>query len=576
MNATIAGIVPCVHALGWTLLHFLWQGLLIGVAYALLRGACAGSVARHRLGMLCLLAMLACPLATLAMLWPASTAPAMLAAGSPPMPSSASSATVAVSTLVAPSAALEAWLPWCVGLWLIGVCAIALRSFLHWRRLVALVRSADALPRAWQLRLIELSQRFGIVRPVRLLASFAVATPTLIGWLKPTILLPASLLSGFTPAQIELILAHELAHIRRYDYIANLVQVVVETLLFYHPVVHWICADVRQQREQCCDDLVLGVGGGERLAYARTLADLEEWVQDGAVRFGAAIPALGAGGGVLLERVRRIVDPRAAQSPTLLPRGNGMTLPVLLAGAGLLLALLRLHAPSAEALGALVRASATGAELVAAATLRIRTDVPLLAPRIRPATVVAPLPRRETGREAAALAAPAPQAAPRTEAPAAIVTARATEAPDAGVVSMPSAVPAQAEAAPVPAPAVVADKAPPVAAATAPSPRALRVVQPTYPLDALRNGVAGKVELEFQVDGDGRVRDIHVLAAQPAGTFEQAAIAALRQWRFAASAAGARYTRGFAFTRGGMAAENCREVTGSHICRRPDPETDVN
>ena len=195
------------------------------------------------------------------------------------------------------------------------------------------------------MRLIELRQRFGILRPVRLLASFAVATPTLIGWLKPTILLPASLLSGFSPEQIELILAHELAHVRRYDYIANLVQVIVETLLFYHPVVHWICADVRQQREQCCDDLVLGVGGGERLAYARTLADLEEWMQ-GESRHGfGATPALAASGGVLLERVRRIVDPRPAQSPGLLSRDNGMTLPALVAGAGLLLALLRLHAP---------------------------------------------------------------------------------------------------------------------------------------------------------------------------------------------------------------------------------------
>ena len=571
MNALIAELVPYVHAVGWTLLHFLWQGALIELAYALLRSVYTSSVVRHRLGMLCLLAMLVCPLATLALLWPAPVDPAGLSAAA------ASASAENVSALAeTPATGFEAWLPWCVGLWLVGVCVIALRSFLHWRRLAALVRTATALPRDWQLRLIELRQRFGILRPVRLLASFAVATPTLIGWLKPTILLPASLLSGFSPEQIELILAHELAHVRRYDYIANLVQVIVETLLFYHPVVHWICADVRQQREQCCDDLVLGVGGGERLAYARTLADLEEWMQ-GESRHGfGATPALAASGGVLLERVRRIVDPRPAQSPGLLSRDNGMTLPALVAGAGLLLALLRLHAPSAEALGAaLVRASATNAELLAVATLRIHADASIPVPRITPAALVVAAPPREAERQPATVVPSASQATERTETPAVIAAPHAA-VPEAGSISPPSAsAVVQAPAAPAPSPVVVAEKAPPAAIAP-PGPQVLRVVQPSYPLDALRNGVAGKVDLEFEVDAEGRVRDIHVLTAQPAGVFEQSAIAALRQWRFAAPAAPARYTRSFAFTHGNSAAENCHEITGSHICRRPNSETESN
>ena len=577
MNALTAEFVPYVHALGWSLLHFLWQGALIGLAYALLRGMCSSSVARHRLGMLCLLAMLACPLATLALLWPASAATATLAAdssmASPP-------AIVSVSTVVASSTVLEAWLPWCVGLWLLGVCVIALRSFLHWRRMLALLRNATALPRDWQSRLIALRQRFAISRPVRLLASCAVATPMLVGWLKPTILLPVSLLSGFTPAQIELILAHELAHVRRYDYITNLIQIVVETLLFYHPLVHWIGAEVRQQREQCCDDLVLGIGGGERLAYARTLADLEEWMQgETGSGFDVGMPALGASGGVLLERVRRIVEPRATQSPMMLARGNGMTLPALLAGAGVLLALLRLHAPAADAFGALVRASATRAELVAAATLRFHADVSIFALQIKPATVVVSLPKRDVERELAAVAPPLPPTGMRTEVPPEVVVARMAHERDDGTISPSSAMPVvPAPVAAEPTHTAVVDKVLPVAAApgAAPGPKALHVVQPTYPLDALRKGVAGKVELEFQVDGEGHVRDIHVLAAQPAGMFEQAAIAALRQWRFAVPAGAGRYKRSFAFTRGGNATENCLEVTGSHICRRPGQETGAN
>lgn len=581
MNTWMAAWVPYVYALGWSLLHFLWQGALIGLLYLLLRGGCSSSATRHRLGMACLLAMLACPLLTLALLWPEP--------GAVTNAISAATATATVADALANAASpadLERFLPWCVGLWLLGVCAIALRSFLHWRHLVRTVRAATALPRDWQLRLIELSQRFGILRPVRLLSSVQVAAPTLIGWLKPTILLPASLLSGFTPAQIELILAHELAHVRRFDYVANLLQVVIETLLFYHPAVHWISSDVRQQREQCCDDLVLSVGGGQRLAYARTLADLEQWIQDEARRgFGTAMPALGAGGGVLLTRVRRIVDPLDAQR-TLASRGGGLTLPMLLACAGLLLALLRLNSPAAEAVGAaLVRASATSAELLAAATFHIRSNTPLLALPAKPVLTIPPPPRvAERAAEPIAPPAPPSKTAPDTTLPRSFAAPAQEERP----ASLPIAPNKQAiavDAAPVPTPAAkievppapVAAKDPlpaPAKAAAPTAPQPLRVVQPSYPLDALRNNVEGKVELEFRIGDDGRVRDVRVLSAEPVGVFDQAAILALRQWRFAETSAptATRYTRSFAFTRGAPPAETCRETTGSHICRRADAE----
>lgn len=567
---TLAALAPYVHALGWSLLHFLWQGALIGLLYAALRGSCAGCVARHRLGMFCLVAMFVCLAATLALLWP----------GEPEIVASGAAATGPSPAWLADAAErgglpanLEGLLPWCVGAWLAGVCAIALRSFVHWRRVAATVRSAVPLPRDWQLRLIELSQHFGILRPVRLLSSLDVAAPTLIGWLKPTILLPASLLTGFAPAQIELIIAHELAHVRRFDYLANLVQVVVETLLFYHPAVHWIGSDVRQQREQCCDDLVLSVGGGQRVAYARTLADLEEWMQREADRgFGMPAPALGADGGVLLARVRRIVDPLDARRMAA-PRGSGLTPPVLLACAGLLLALLRLNSSAVDAVGAaLARASATSAELLAAATFRIRVEAPVLPPPGRPAIVVPTLPG--VLRDAAPPPPAARSGAAETE------VARVVPPPprEAAAVAPAPALAAVAEeprsaAATAEAPAV----APPVPVAPA-GPRPLHVVPPAYPLDALRNGVAGKVDLEFQVGDDGRVRNVRVLGAQPSGRFEQAAIAALRQWRFASPSApaDARYTRSFAFTPGAAPQEPCREITGSHICRRAGADGEPN
>ena len=154
----------------------------------------------------------------------------------------------------------------------------------------------------------------------------------LIGLIKPVILLPLSMLSGFSPHQIELIIAHELGHVRRWDYLANLVQVVIETVLFYHPVVHWISRDVRNARENCCDDLVLNLAKGNPIAYARALADLEELRHD----LDVVAPALAASGGVLLARIRRIVG---VEGHDPLPRNN--TWPVLLVAAAVVCLVVR-------------------------------------------------------------------------------------------------------------------------------------------------------------------------------------------------------------------------------------------
>ena len=137
-------------------------------------------------------------------------------------------------------------------------------------------------------------------RPLRLLRTACVEVPTVIGWLRPVILLPAACLTGLTPAQLESIIAHELAHIRRHDYLINLLQSAVETLLFYHPAVWWVSRRIREERENCCDDLVVEVCG-DRVGYARALATLEE------LRPASAQLALAAGGAPLLQRIRRVL-----------------------------------------------------------------------------------------------------------------------------------------------------------------------------------------------------------------------------------------------------------------------------
>ena len=151
----------------------------------------------------------------------------------------------------------------------------------------------------WGRMAADLTRRMRVSRPVRLLESAAVRVPTLVGCLRPVILLPASVLTGLAPEQIEALLAHELAHVRRWDYLVNLLQIMAETLLFYHPAVWWISRRIRAEREQCCDDVVVATCG-DRVVYARALAALEE-------SRAIPAPALAARGGRLLARIRRIL-----------------------------------------------------------------------------------------------------------------------------------------------------------------------------------------------------------------------------------------------------------------------------
>jgi hypothetical protein len=155
--------------------------------------------------------------------------------------------------------------------------------------------------------LARLRARMGIARPVFLLESVRVEIPTVVGWLRPVILFPAATLVGLTPAQLEVVLAHELAHVRRLDYLANLLQTAVETLLFYHPAVWWVSGRIRLEREHCCDDAAVSACG-DAVAYARTLADLEGLrLTDGGL-------ALAADGGSLLDRIARLVGRPAPQA----------------------------------------------------------------------------------------------------------------------------------------------------------------------------------------------------------------------------------------------------------------------
>ena len=520
-----------IDALGAALLHFLWQGVAAGLLYFLIRPLCASARTRYCLG-LCLLAVLAlCPVLTLVWLWPA--------AGSAPTPNGVD-AVAAVAAQELPHWHARTSLPWLVALWLCGVLGIAARLLWQWRNLQVLVRGASRPGAAWELRLAYLRARFGVRRPVRLLSSAFVLTPMLVGWIKPAILLPASLLSGFPPQQVELIIAHELGHIRRWDYLANLAQVVVETVLFYHPVVHWISRDVRNAREECCDDLVLQVASGKALAYARALAGLEELRHD--PRFAA--PALAAGGGELLTRIRRIVGASAMAQPA--PR-NAL-LPLLVA-AMLAFGAWRMQqhdadlAAALKALPAQALAVVSGnPQLIAPPGLSISLPFPEIAP-LAPIIAVG-----ETAGDAAMRIVPE-----RARLTGAALARIRDLTPDRAHLT--AFVPQLADAALAPNP----DAAP------------LQVVAPLYPPRAMVAGIEGSVELSYRIGADGGVSQVRVLHAQPAGMFEDAAKAALGEWRFPASAAGQSHKQNFAFTLRGKpgADDKCLSPTGTLICRHP-------
>jgi D-alanyl-D-alanine endopeptidase (penicillin-binding protein 7) len=155
---------------------------------------------------------------------------------------------------------------------------------------------------AWQERLSRLAERCGLGRDVRLRVVDGLASPITAGWWRPVVLVPASLIAGMPPQLLEALLAHELGHVRRHDYLVNLLQNVIETLLFYHPAVWWLSRRIRAEREQIADDFASRqLGEPRRLALA--LSELEK------LQFSSHHLAQAANGGDLMARIRRLLRP---------------------------------------------------------------------------------------------------------------------------------------------------------------------------------------------------------------------------------------------------------------------------
>ncbi len=328
------------EALGWALLHSLWQGAIVAVVLSIVLGLLRQAAARHAA---CLVALLALTIITALTAWQLRPGPSPRVSSAVAAPASADAGSVllppmAIATSEAPalaritssgaasapspltwSARLRPWVPWVAAFWACGVVGCSLRHSRGWWQLRVLrQRSRDARPE-WQKMGARLALCFGLHRGVRLLESAEAGGPMLTGLLAPVVLLPARLATGLSTAELEAILAHELAHLARHDAWNNAAQLAIETLFFFHPAVWWIGHCARQEREHAADDLALRVCTNRRL-YAGALARLAELQC-------APSPALAASGGNLLARIRRIVRPA---QPEPVASGWSLGLPALL------------------------------------------------------------------------------------------------------------------------------------------------------------------------------------------------------------------------------------------------------
>ncbi len=301
------------EALGWALLHSLWQGaaiaLLLAVGLILARGLSAK--VRYRIALSGMLVLLLACISTFAWIYEPGQATneevTLLFSATQEALSSLPASAAGEAARDHPVVYLsyfERHLPLLVTGWLLGVLLLSLRMLgeiayiqhlKHYRS-----RRAETI---WLERLARIKERMGIRREVELRETHRIHGPMVVGAFRQVILLPAGLLAGLPPEQVEAVLAHELAHVRRNDYLVNLFVSLVEVLLFFNPMMWWISKKIRAEREHACDDLAVEMTG-DTLSLVRSLALMEEWRLHGP---SPAMAFLGKDGSVL-SRIQRLLQ----------------------------------------------------------------------------------------------------------------------------------------------------------------------------------------------------------------------------------------------------------------------------
>src|SRR6267154_2007949 len=306
MNTFANWISPDVlQTLGWTLLHFLWQGAGVAALFAVASAVCRSASARYALAVGALVLMLVSPVITFTWLRAQTSSAVRIGAeGATTWAETSTQNATALSSSRAPLAGSRTEQPmgmlWLVEAWFLGVLLLSLRTA-GGLILIERMRRKEikAVGAELHARCLTLQGRMGVDRVIRYCECHRLDAPAVLGWFRPVVLLPVRALTGLNEEQIEAVIAHELAHIRRFDCFVNLVQIATETLLFYHPAVWWVSQRIRAEREHCCDDEAILICG-DAVNYARALTLMEEW---------RTAPALlmAANRGPLGERVVRLL-----------------------------------------------------------------------------------------------------------------------------------------------------------------------------------------------------------------------------------------------------------------------------
>jgi len=309
---------PLAHAVASALVDFVWQGTLVALPLAVSLRCLERRSAqvRYALSAATLLVLVALPVVTTARHLNATAAPdptAAIVRSSSTVPQTENPAlTRSVDAPRDVASILASIEPWVLPVWSLGVLILSGRLVVGGLQVHTLRRNGQQADADLFERVSRLAMRMAIRRPIRLAISEHVNGPSAIGWLRPLILLPPATAMGLTAEQLEAVLAHELAHIRRHDYLVNILQMMAETLLFYHPVVWWVSNRLRVERELCCDDEAVRVCG-DATVYARALVTLS--------KRQVAPMAMGVTGDSLSHRIQALLGlhVREARRSTTLP-----------------------------------------------------------------------------------------------------------------------------------------------------------------------------------------------------------------------------------------------------------------
>jgi beta-lactamase regulating signal transducer with metallopeptidase domain len=386
-----------LRPLGLTLLHFLWQGVAVAALASLVLALCRRAAVRYVVALVALAAMVAAPVLTFAVLESSGSPdesmmvfakPSSLAELHVAQPGSHGRAAVAEKDAGMGLSATS--LVWLVQAWFAGVLLFSVRTA-GGLLVIARLRRREAVlvPEKLRCLCVRLQERLGLERVVRYCESVQLDAPAVAGWFRPVVFLPATALTGLSEAQLETVIAHELAHVQRLDGLVNLFQIAAETLLFYHPGVWWLSRRVREEREHCCDDAAISVCGNA-VEYARALTLMEEW------RSAPAL-AMAVNRNPLAARISRLLGIATTASAV---RSSGLAAGILCLTAALV---------AGNALFGVARSASAASSQSPTKEQATREDQ-------RDATFLVNAPRPKTQVEATPKAEPAPTATPLPEA----------------------------------------------------------------------------------------------------------------------------------------------------------------